>query len=512
MYQKIVFDTVTILVTAVNAASPSTEAPKADRRAWIALGIVCLGQLMIVLDSTIVNVALPAIQQDLGFTQANLTWVVNAYLLTFGSFLLLAGRLGDLVGRKRVFLSGLALFTLASALCGLATSEATLIGARFLQGLGGAIASAVVLALIVTEFPRPQDRAKAMSAYMFISVAGGSVGLLAGGLLTEAISWHWIFFINVPIGLVGLVLGVREIDETEGIGLGHGVDVLGSLLVTVAMMLGVYAIVTSAEHGWGSPHTLGFGGASVVLLTAFFRYEARIANPIVPLRIFRLRSLVRSGIVRGLLITGMFAAFFFGALFFEHVLGFTPFQTGLAFLPMTLVVGMLSLGVVARLCVRFGEKPVLIAGLSGVVVALVLLSRIDADTAYFPQLFFAFALMGLGAGTAFMPLLTIAMAEVPARDAGLASGLINVSMQISAAIGLAVLGTLATSHTHALAAAGDSHRAALVGGYQLGFEIAAGFAAAGLLVALFALRPPGTVAHEASDAERVFEAEVAAQL
>ncbi len=476
------------------ASAPTLEAPAVHRRAWIALAIVCMGQLMIVLDSTIVNVALPAIQQDLGFSQANLTWVVNAYLLTFGSFLLLAGRLGDLVGRKRVFLGGLALFTLASALCGLAPNQGMLIGARFLQGLGGAVASSVVLALIVSEFPRPQDRAKAMSAYMFISVAGGSVGLLAGGALTEAISWHWIFFINLPIGLLALLLGSREIDETPGIGLRQGIDVLGSLLVTVAMMLGVYAIVTSGEHGWGSSHTLAFGGAALALLAAFVAYEGRIENPIVPLRIFRLRSLVNSALVRGLLVTGMFAAFFFGALFFEHVLGYSAVQTGLAFLPMTLVVGALALGVVARLSARFGEKPVLLAGLAVVIVALVLLTRIGPHTSYFPHLFLAFALMGLGAGASFMPLLTIAVAEVPARDAGLASGIVNVSMQIAAAIGLAALGTIATAHTKALAAAGHAPQAALVGGYQLGFEIAAGCAVVGLLYALLVLRAPGTVA------------------
>jgi EmrB/QacA subfamily drug resistance transporter len=351
MHMKIILDRVTICMATATATSSQHAS---DRRRWIALVVVCLGQLMIVLDATIVNVALPAIQKDLHFAQANLTWVVNAYLITFGSFLLMAGRLGDLIGRKRVFLGGLVLFTFASALCGLADSQGLLIAARLLQGLGGAVASAVILAIIVTEFPERNEQAKAMSVFMFVAVGGGSIGLLLGGLLTQSIDWHWIFFINVPIGVAAFVLGAALIDESEGIGLDQGVDVLGSVLVTVAMMLGVYAIVKSTQYGWGSAHTLGFGGVSIALLAAFFVLQARLANPIMPLRMLRLRSLVGSSVVRGLLITGMFAAFFLGALYFEHVLGYSAIETGLAFLPQTLAVGALALGVTARLMRRFG--------------------------------------------------------------------------------------------------------------------------------------------------------------
>ena len=308
--------------------SAPTAEQTISRKAWIALTVVCLGQFMVVLDSTIVNVALPPIQRDLGFSQADLTWVVNAYLVTFGSFLLVAGRLGDLVGRRRVFLAGIVLFTLASALCGLAESPGMLIAARFLQGIGGAVASSVTIALIVSEFPGTRDRAKAMSIYMFVAVGGGSVGLLAGGVLTEAIAWHWIFFINLPIGLLTLLLGRAYIVESERIGLGGGVDWLGATLVTVALMLGVYAIVGSADHGWGSAHTLGWGGASVALLAAFLALEARIANPIMPLGIFRVPGLAGSAVVRGLVISGMFSVFFFGTLYVEQVLGFSPLQTG----------------------------------------------------------------------------------------------------------------------------------------------------------------------------------------
>jgi EmrB/QacA subfamily drug resistance transporter len=443
-----------------------------------------------VLDSTIVNVALPPIQRDLGFSQADLTWVVNAYLVTFASFLLVAGRLGDLVGRRRVFLSGIVLFTVASVLCGIADSQGLLIAARFVQGIGGAIASSVTIALIVSEFPGTHDRAKAMSIYMFVAVGGGSVGLLAGGVLTEAIDWHWIFFINVPIGLLTLLLGRAYIVESEAIGLGGGVDWLGSVLVTVALMLGVYAIVGSADHGWGSAHTLGWGGASVALLAAFIALESRIANPIMPLGIFRVPGLAGSAVVRGLVISGMFSVFFFGTLYIEQVQGFSALGTGAAFLPMTLTVGVLSLGLVARMVVRFGAKPVLVCGLSLLTVALVLFATVQADTAYFPLIFVTFVIMGLGAGTSFMPLLTIAMADVPPRDAGLASGIVNVSMQVAAALGLAVLGALAAQRTSTLLAEGHARIPAQLSGYHLAFAIGASAVVVGLIVTLLALRTP----------------------
>jgi EmrB/QacA subfamily drug resistance transporter len=461
-----------------------------DRRRWIALVVVCLGQLMSVLDTTVVNVALPSIQHDLAFTQSSLTWVINAYLISFGSFLLMAGRLGDLIGRKRVFLSGVLLFTAASAVCGFADSQPLLIAARFVQGAGGALSVSVILAIIVTEFPLPVDRAKAMSAYMFVVVSGGSIGLLAGGALTQAINWHWIFFINLPIGIVTFLLGNALIRENEGLGLKDGVDVLGSFLVTLALMVGVYAIVEVPTYGWVSTHTIGFGALAVALLAAFLRLESRIANPIMPLRILRLRGLIGSSAVRGFLVTGMFTTFFLGALYLQHVLHYTAVQTGLAFLPMTLTVATLSLlGIPARLVARFGAMRVLIPGLLCGAVSLVLLTTAGVGAGYFPTVFLAYLLLGFGAGSSFMPLLTIAMADVPPADAGLGSGIVNVSMQVSAALGLAVLGTVATNHTKALTAQGEPLVNALTGGYHLAFTVAAIVVATGVIVAFFVLRP-----------------------
>jgi EmrB/QacA subfamily drug resistance transporter len=475
------------MVSTITTSSTSVD----DRRRWLALVVVLLAQLMVVLDMTIVNVALPSIQRDLGFTQSNLTWVVNAYLIAFGSFLLLAGRLGDLVGRKRVFLTGLVLFAAASTLCGLAQSEVMLIAARFVQGFGGAIASSVVIAIIVTEFPGASERAKAMSAYAFVAAAGGSIGLLAGGALTEALSWHWVFFINVPIALIAFVLGRRLIEESEAIGLSQGIDIAGSVLVTSAMLVGVYAIVTSTQHGWGSAHTLGLGAAALALLGAFFALEARLANPIMPLGILRLRSLMGSSVVRGTLVTAMFSTFFFGVLFLERILHFGPVKTGLAFMPLTLGIAGMSTGVTARLVGRFGARRVLLGGLSTIVPGLILLASTTAHTAYFPQLFVAFALLGIGAGASFMPLLVIAMEDVPARDAGLASGIVQVSLQISAAVGIAALGTIATDRTKSLSDDGHAFTNALTGGYDLAFTIAALCAAAGIFLALSLLRPGG---------------------
>ena len=300
-------------------ASAPTPSPSADRRRWAALIVVCFAQLMIVLDVTIVNVALPSIQRDLGFSQANLTWVVNAFLVTFGSLLLLAGRIGDLVGRKRVFLAGLVTFTVASFLCGVAPTEEALIGARLLQGIGAAAQASVILAIIVTEFPEAAERARAMSAYVLVSVAGGSLGLLAGGLLTEALSWHWVFFVNLPIGAATFALAHALIRSDSGLGIGHGVDWLGSLLVTASLMSVIYAIVEATTHGWTSAHVLGVGGLAAALMVAFLALEARIDNPIVPLRILRVRGLVNASLVRAFLVTGMYSTFFLGTLYLEHI-------------------------------------------------------------------------------------------------------------------------------------------------------------------------------------------------
>jgi len=460
-----------------------------ERRRWVALAVVCMGQLMMVLDATIVNVALPSMQRDLGFSQANLAWVIDAYAIAFGSFLLVAGRLGDLLGRKRMFLTGLILFTAASALCGLSTGQLELIGARFLQGLGGAVASAAVLALLVTEFPEPRERAIALSVYAFIVSSGGSIGLLAGGVLTQAVNWHWIFFINLPIGALTFVLGRILINETNRIGLGHGVDVIGSLLVTVALMLGVYAIVKATQYGWVSAHTLGFGAAAVGLLAAFVAVEARLANPMFPLRILRVPGLAASSVVRGFLITGMYSTFLLGVLYLQHVHGYGALRTGLAFLPMTLVLGLMSVGITARLMARFGATWVLLAGLTSITGALVLLSQLPAHTSYLPAIFGPFVLLGLGAGLSFLPLTVIAMAEVPSADAGLASGIVNASLQIAAAIGTAALGTVAAERTKVLTSLGQHHLQALTGGFHLAWVIGAAAVAAGALITAVWLRP-----------------------
>ncbi|HEX3796271.1 MAG TPA: MFS transporter, partial [Acidimicrobiales bacterium] len=293
---------------------------RSDRRRWIALIVVCLAMLMNALDSSIVNVALPSIQHDLGFSQANLTWVIDAYLITFGSFLLMAGRLGDLIGRKRVFLGGVALFTASSAVCGFATSQAMLIAGRFVQGAGGALSASVILAIIITEFPQKAERARAMSAYIFVAVGGGAVGLVLGGIISQTVNWHWIFFINLPIGVVTFVLGRILIVENVGLGIRRGVDVGGSILVTVALMVGIYAIVTVTQYGWVSVHTLVFVLATVAMLVGFVVLEGRLQNPIVPPRILRLRSLMGTSVIRGFLAAGMFSVFFLGALYLEHVL------------------------------------------------------------------------------------------------------------------------------------------------------------------------------------------------
>jgi EmrB/QacA subfamily drug resistance transporter len=462
-----------------------------DLRRWIALVVVCFGQLMIMLDSTIVNVALPVIQRDLNVTQENLTWVVNAYLIAYGSFLLVAGRVGDLIGRRRVFLAGVLLFTVASVASGLSHGVGELIATRFLQGLGGSLSAGVILALIVTGFQKPAERAQAMSVFTFVIAGGGSLGLLAGGLLTQLVNWHWIFFINVPIGLVTLALGAWLIEENPGLGLRRGVDVAGAVLITAALMLGVYAIVTAADYGWTSVHTIRFGGAAVILLASFVALESRIKNPLMPLRILKLRSLVGASAVRAFLVAGMFTNFFMGALYLQHVKGFSAIDTGLAFLPATLMLAALSLGVTARLMARFGPRNLAVFGLITISLGLASLAGVDAQASYFPRIFASYLLIGLGAGTSFLPLLTISMSQVPAADAGLASGFGNVTMQIGAAIGLAAFGTVSTAHTQALVAQGDSLPAALTGGYQLAFLLAAICVSVGLALVLLTLSASG---------------------
>jgi EmrB/QacA subfamily drug resistance transporter len=480
-------------------SSLTTDRPtRSNARRWWALVVVCLGMFMNALDSSIVNVALPAIQRELHFSQSSLTWVVDAFLITFGSFLLMAGRLGDLVGRKRVFLAGIAVFTAASIACGLSQSQGLLIAGRFVQGIGGALSASVIIAIIVTEFPEPAERARAMSAYIFVAVGGGSIGLLVGGVLTQAINWHWIFFINVPIGVATFVLGRALIQENEGLGIRNGVDVTGSVLVTVSLMLGIYGIITATQYGWVSTHTLSFVGAALVLLVGFFVLESRLRNPIMPLRVLRIPTLINSSVIRGFLASGMFTTFFLGALYLENVLGYSPIRTGLAFLPISVMMGILSAGVTARLVERFGNKQVLIPGMVAATVGLLLLTAVGPDTRYAAVLFPAFLLVGLGAGTAFMPLLSIAMSDVPKTDAGLGSGIVNVSMQMSAAVGLAVLGTVATERSKSLLSSGVARPEALSGGYRLSFLIAAVTVGVGTVLALFLLKgtPASALDHE----------------
>src|SRR5262245_941474 len=475
-------------------ASPSSSAAaaRASRR-WPALVVLCAGVLMIILDQTIVNVALPSIQNDLRFSQSSLAWVVNAYLIAFGGILLLAGRLGDLIGRKRIFMSGLAVFTAASLLCGLSESQWLLIAARFVQGVGGAMSSAVALGMIVTMFSEPREQAKAIGVYSFIASAGASIGLLAGGLLTQAISWHWIFFVNLPIGVAAAVLSLRLVEADDGIGLGEGADVAGAVLVTAALMLGVYTIVETTEYGWAPTHTLGFGAVAAVLLAGFVVRQATAVNPLLPLRIFRSRNVSGANLVQFLMVAGMLGFFFLSTLYLRQVLGLHPLAIGLAFLPIAVSIGALSLGWSARLNTRFGARAVLLAGLALIGSGLALLSRHPVDSAYVVDLLPGMLLLGVGAGLSFPALMTLGMSGATPNDSGLASGLLNTTAQVGAALGLAVLATLAASRTDGLLSSGESMASALTGGYRLAFGIGAGLIVACIVTAVTVLRPTAAV-------------------
>src|SRR5690349_2427034 len=433
----------------------TTPATQGGRSRWLALYTLCAGMLMIVLDVTVVNVALPAIQDDLGFTSSSLAWVVNAYLIAFGGLLLLAGRLGDLLGRRNIFVAGLALFTAASVWCGLAGSQEMLVAARFLQGVGGALTSAVILGMIVTLFPEPREQAKAIGVYAFVASAGGSIGLLAGGVLTQAISWHWIFFVNLPLGVLTAVLAVKLIEKDKGLGLGRGTDVPGAVLITASLMVGVFTIVKpAAELGWTAPRTLVLAGVTLVLLAAFIVREATAANPLVPLRIFRSRTLTGANLIQALSSSGMFGIFFLGSLYLQRVLGYDALEIGLAFLPTTAVMGLLSVKYSEKLVMRFGPRRPLIVGLSLIVVGLVLFTQAPVGGSYVVHVLPVLILLGLGGGICFPALMGLSMADVKPEDAGLASGLIGTTAEVGAALGLAVLATLSATRTESLATAG----------------------------------------------------------
>jgi len=453
-----------------------------SRTRWLALYVLCVGDLMIVLDTTIVNVALPSIRADLGFSQTSLAWVLNAYMLTFGGFLLLGGRLGDLFGHRRLFLIGIASFTAASLACGLSTSKGMLIAARAVQGLGGAVVSAVAFSLILVLFTEPGERAKAMGFFGFVMAGGGSLGVLLGGVLTDLVGWHWIFLVNIPIGVLVLSLSTRLLPGERVAQGERRLDVAGAVAVTLALVLAVYAIVNGNQSGWGSAQTLGLLAAAVVLLGAFVAWEAFVPAPLVPLSIFRIHNVAISNIVGILWSGGMFAMFFLSALYLQFVLGYSPLQVGLAFLVGNVIMGAFSLGLSAKLVMRFGFRIPLSTGLAIASLSLLLFARAPVHGHYVADVLPSMMLLGIGAGMAFNPVLLAAMSEVEPQESGLASGVVNTAFMMGGALGLAVLASLASSRTHTLAASGADATSALTGGYHAAFLAGAAFALAAAVV------------------------------
>jgi EmrB/QacA subfamily drug resistance transporter len=469
-----------------------------NRNRWLALIIVCLGDLMIVLDVTIVGVALPSIREDLGFSESSLAWVANAYLLTFGGFLLLAGRLGDLFGHRRLFVIGITLFTLASLGCGLATSQALLVGARAVQGLGGAVVSAVALSLIVTLFTEPAERAKAMGVFGFVAAGGGTIGVLLGGILTDVLNWHWIFLVNIPIGIAVIVLSRLVLPGAHVGPASRRLDVAGALTVTASLMLAVYAIVNGNEVGWTAARTLGLLGAAAVLLASFVAIEARTAAPLMPLVLFRLRNVTTSNVVGVLWAAAMFAWFFLSALYLQLVLGYSPLEVGLAFVPANLIMAVFSLGLSAKLVMRFGIRAPLATGLLLAAAGLALFARAPVDGSFAADVLPAMILLGVGAGMAFNPVLLAAMSDVEPSEAGLASGVVNTSFMMGGALGLAILASLAASRSDTLLSSGAGQLAALTGGYHVAFVVGAVFAAGAAVLSAALLRPSAVPAAEKS--------------
>jgi EmrB/QacA subfamily drug resistance transporter len=463
------------------------------RTRWLALYVLCLGDLMIVLDGTIVNVALPTIRDDLGFSQTSLAWVVNAYLLTFGGFLLLGGRLGDLFGQRKLFLIGIGLFTAASLGCGLSTSQEALVTMRAVQGLGGALVSAVAFSLVITLFTETAERAKAMGIFGFVLSGGGVAGVLAGGILTDLLSWHWIFLVNIPVGALVFFLSLRLLPPVPGTA-GGRLDIAGAVTVTAALMLAVYAIVNGNDTGWLTAQTLGLLGAAVLLIAVFLLIESRIASPLVPLGIFRNRNLSTANVVGMVLAAGLFAYFFFSALYMQIVLDYTPLEVGLAYLPGTVLWGTSSL-YSDKLVMRFGIKPPLLAGLSLMMLGLVLFARAPVDGSWAMDILPATLALGLGAGIAFNPILLAAMSDVAPQQAGLASGVVNTAFMMGGALGLAVLASLAQYRTDSLLDSGTDFVAATNAGYHAAFVLGIGFLAAAALVSGLVLRATTAPVH-----------------
>jgi EmrB/QacA subfamily drug resistance transporter len=465
-----------------------------NRTRWLALYVLCLATLMIVLDVTIVGVALPSIRNSLGFSETSLAWVVNAYLLTYGGFLLLGGRLGDLFGHRRLFIGGIALFTAASLVCGLSDSQGMLVGARAVQGLGGAVASAVSLSLMVNLFTEPADRAKAMGIFGFVASGGGSIGVLLGGVLTDALSWHWIFLVNIPIGVAVVLLSLRLLPETNAHAVPGRLDIGGALTVTASLIIAVYAIVNGSRNGWGSTETIGLLLGAAALLAAFLGIESRVSAPLMPLRMFRIRNVATADLVAVLWSASMFAWFFLSALYLQLVLGYSPLQVGLAFLPANLVMGAFSVSLSAKLVMRFGLKRPMAGGLLFAAAGLALFMRAPVGGSFLVDVLPSMVLLGIGAGTAFNPLLLAAMADVAPEESGLASGMVNTASMMGGALGLAVLATVAASRTSSLTASGAGHLSALVGGYHLAFLLGAISAALGAAIGYAFLRV-GAPAH-----------------
>ncbi len=460
-----------------------------NRKRWLALIVLCLGDLMIVLDVTIVGVALPSIREDLGFSEESLAWVVNAYLITFGGFLLLGGRLGDLFGHRRLFLIGIGIFTLASMACGLSTSQEMLVVARAVQGVGGAIVSAVALSLMMMLFTTAADRAKAMGIFGFVASGGGSIGVLLGGILTDVLSWHWIFLVNVPVGIAVVALTFWLIPAARVPTAAQRLDVAGAITVTAALMIAVFAIVKGNDVGWTTFRTLGLLALAAGLLAVFLVIESRVESPLMPLGLFRHRNIAVSNVVGVLWAAAMFAWFFLSALYLQLVLDYSPLEVGLAFLPANIIMGAFSIGLSARVVMRFGIRIPAATGLGLAAIGLLLFARAPADGEFGTDVLLAMVLLGIGAGMAFNPVLLAAMGDVPPEQAGLASGFVNTSFMMGGALGLAVLASLAAWRSDELLASGESTADALTGGYHAAFLLGALFAALGALAAGMLLRP-----------------------